>query len=115
MFPQRSSGSTGGFRRSGPPRRAPFGAARPGAPAGRPVFRRKPFSGGGRSRPGGFGGGRTGGGRGGGSGNRFGKYIDPALFVNKAVITEEITEFKPEHAFVDFTIEPELNAFIFNI
>lgn len=48
-------------------------------------------------------------------GNRFGnkgggkrvpgqQYIDPAKFINKAVITEEVVNFVPEHAFTDFAI-----------
>lgn len=35
-------------------------------------------------------------------------YIDPARFVNKAVITEEIEQFVPEHSFQDFKIESRL-------
>ncbi len=57
------------------------------------------------------GGGRGGGGGGRGRPRRFGKYIDPALFINKAVVTE--TEvFTPEHAFSDFAIAPELKRTI---
>lgn len=41
---------------------------------------------------------------------RFGKYIDPALFINKAVVTETVTEYVPEHKFADFHVEPELKA-----
>lgn len=37
-----------------------------------------------------------------------GERIDPARFVNKAVITEEVEHFVPEHAFADFKIEPVL-------
>lgn len=42
----------------------------------------------------------------GGFGSRkgMGQYIDPAKFVNKAVITEEMEVFVPEHAFTDFAI-----------
>ena len=32
------------------------------------------------------------------------QYIDPAKFINKAVITEEVINFVPEHAFSDFAI-----------
>jgi superfamily II DNA/RNA helicase len=32
------------------------------------------------------------------------QYIDPAKFINKAVITEEVVNFVPEHAFSDFAI-----------
>jgi superfamily II DNA/RNA helicase len=58
-------------------------------------------------------GGRPSGNRGGGGGfnrkpKRFGKYIDPALFINKAVITETVTEYLPEHKFADFKVEPEV-------
>src|SRR4051812_29678644 len=78
---------------------------------GRPHFNRRPhpagprFSGG--SRPpmrggGSFRGRRTGGGVPGA------QYIDPTKFVNKAVITEEIEHFVPEHAFIDFKIEEKL-------
>jgi ATP-dependent RNA helicase RhlE len=41
---------------------------------------------------------------------RFGKYIDPALFINKAVVTETVVEYIPEHRFADFHVEPELKA-----
>lgn len=55
--------------------------------------------------------GRGGGGGGRGRPRRFGKYIDPALFINKAVVTE--TEvFTPENAFSDFAIAPELKRAI---
>lgn len=36
------------------------------------------------------------------------QYIDPAKFVNKAVITEETPHFVPEHQFADFHIEDVL-------
>lgn len=48
-----------------------------------------------------------------GSSSRFGnkgnrapgqQYIDPSKFINKAVITEEVKRFIPEHAFIDFPI-----------
>ncbi|MEK7063225.1 MAG: DEAD/DEAH box helicase [Patescibacteria group bacterium] len=75
---------------------------------------RPPFKRGGTSRrpfTGGGGGGRPSrGGSGAGRASRFGKYIDPARFINKAVITETVTEFVPEHAFADFEVEPELKA-----
>ena len=38
--------------------------------------------------------------------------IDPRRFVNKAVITEEIEHFVPEHSFNDFKIDEELKASI---
>ena len=75
---------------------------------------RPPFKRGGTSRrpfTGGGGGGRPSrGGSGAGRASRFGKYIDPARFINKAVITETVTEFVPEHAFADFEVAPELKA-----
>lgn len=60
---------------------------------------------GGQSR-GGFGGNR-GGGRGGFAQKSF---RDISKFVNKAVITEEVEVFKPEHAFTDFLIDEKLKA-----
>lgn len=39
-----------------------------------------------------------------------GKYINPSLFVNKAVITEEVVHFVPEHNFTDFHIDENLKA-----
>ncbi len=42
------------------------------------------------------------------SGYQTGQYIDPARFVNKAVITEETEHFVPEHQFTDFHIVDEL-------
>ncbi len=40
------------------------------------------------------------------------KYIDPSKFINKAVITEEIEHFIPEHMFKDFVIEEQLKKAI---
>jgi len=62
----------------------------------------RPFRGGGSrssfSRP-----------RGGNSrGKNFGQYINPAKFINKAVITEEVEPFIPEHMFEDFKIDEKL-------
>ena len=37
-----------------------------------------------------------------------GSFIDPSKFINKAVITEEIDRFVPEHNFADFNFSPEL-------
>ena len=63
---------------------------------------------GGDSRGGGFSGNRNrGGGRGGFAQKSF---RDISKFVNKAVITEEVEVFKPEHAFVDFLIDEKLKA-----
>ncbi len=41
-----------------------------------------------------------------------GDRIDPSRFINKAVITEEVDIFKPEHAFADFKLEEELKQSI---
>lgn len=46
-----------------------------------------------------------GGNRGGGP---KGQHIDISKFINKAVITEEVEHFVPEHAFTDFAIDPKL-------
>ena len=37
-----------------------------------------------------------------------GEYIDPSKFINKAIITEEVEHFVPEHQFTDFVIDEEL-------
>ena len=42
----------------------------------------------------------------------FSKYISPSRFINKATVTEEIQEFKPEHAFSDFAIDERLKKAI---
>ncbi len=41
-----------------------------------------------------------------------GEYINPAKFINKAVITEEVEHFVPEHAFADFQIVDALKKTI---
>lgn len=41
-----------------------------------------------------------------------GQYIDPSRFINKAVITEEVEHFKPEHTFQDFKIDEILKKSI---
>lgn len=72
----------------------------------------RPSYGGGSSR-GGFSGGRSGGSRGGSrGGSQRDEKIDPTKFINKAVITEEIEHFVPEHQFSDFKITPELKKAI---
>ncbi len=38
----------------------------------------------------------------------MGERIDPSRFINKAVITEEVENFIPEHRFEDFAIDAEL-------
>src|SRR3990167_2354931 len=62
--------------------------------SGRPAFKR----GGNSSR---FGGGRN-----------QGVYIDPARFINKAVITEEVEHFIPEHNFQDFNVDQTIKKSI---
>ena len=103
-------GSHAGFSRRGA-----SGSARPASQAGgfqrssgsRPSHSR-PNSGGGR----GFGTGRRQGGGGGrgGRGGGFSQHIDISRFVNKAVITEKVENFVPEHAFVDFNIDNRLKT-----
>lgn len=72
-------------------------------------FRRSPYSG---SK---F---RSGSAFGGGSPRRIqrrpsmGERINPALFINKAVITEEVELFVPDNAFQDFPVEPRLKQAI---
>lgn len=65
------------------------------------------------SNGGGFRGGSNRGGRSGGhsrsrGGKGQGQYLDLRVFVNKAVIVEEVEHFLPEHNFTDFLIEPKL-------
>jgi len=80
------------------------------------VFRAKPRFGGrpgGNRGGGGFRGGRggrPGGFKGGGRGGRFGSFSDISKFVNKAVITEETTHFKPEHNFTDFKVDEKIKV-----
>jgi ATP-dependent RNA helicase RhlE len=78
------------------------------------------------SRPGGFsprpsfGGSRGGPRKFSGNGNRnsgrrspgggFSRHIDVSKFINKAVITEKVENFIPEHAFVDFNIDVRLKG-----
>ncbi len=47
-----------------------------------------------------------------GRGGPKGEYINPAKFINKAIITEEIEHFVPEHAFSDFQIVDALKKTI---
>lgn len=45
----------------------------------------------------------------GGRGGRFqGSHIDTARFINKAVVTEEVVEFIPKHAFLDFDLDTRI-------
>ncbi len=73
---------------------------------------RAPHKGGFHKKSGSFGGGRPASGgrfqkRGGGN-RGGGAYIDPSKFINKAIITEEVEHFVPEHQFTDFAIDAEL-------
>ncbi|MFA5652062.1 MAG: DEAD/DEAH box helicase [Candidatus Paceibacterota bacterium] len=85
---------------------------------GRPSFGGNRFSRG-NGRPSFGGGSRFGGNRGGRGGNSFGRGrntgsdIHFSKFINKAVITEEVAEFVPEHLFKDFNIDDRIKANIF--
>ncbi len=48
----------------------------------------------------------------GGGGRKFGEFSDISKFVNKAVITEVIEKFVPEHRFADFQIDERLKQSI---
>jgi ATP-dependent RNA helicase RhlE len=110
MFQKRSS-SGSGFNRGGRGPRRPYtvvstpGMSAPrraapsgGASHGRPRTGARPAFGPGRPHSSGR------------SPRRFGKFIDPSMFVNRAVVTETQEVFTPEHAFKDFSVEPELKA-----
>jgi len=79
----RGSTRSGGGRSHGG--KSSFGA--------RPSFRGRPQRGPARNSRGRFG---------------QGQYIDPSKFINKAVITEEVEHFIPEHKFDDFLIDENL-------
>ena len=95
MYNKNYSGSTRGARPAQPSR---FGGG----------FARPPQArfGGGRPAGGRFSSGARG--RGNFGGGRGGERIDPLRFINKAVITEEVEHFKPEHQFTDFKIDEHL-------
>jgi len=98
------SGASGGYKGGG---HGSHGD-RPGA---RPAHRTGGFSQGGK--PGGFGGSRGAsrfGGRGGAKRGGFSQHIDVSKFINRAVITEKVENFVPEHAFTDFLIDARLKA-----
>lgn len=40
------------------------------------------------------------------------QYINPARFINKVTVTEEVEVFKPEHAFQDFHMDERLKAIV---
>ena len=44
--------------------------------------------------------------------NSMGSYIDPARFINKVTVTEEVAVFVPEHQFTDFQIDERLKKAI---
>ena len=48
----------------------------------------------------------------GGRSRNQGEYIDPARFINKAVITEEVEHFVPEHNFQDFNVDQTIKRAI---
>ena len=48
----------------------------------------------------------------GGRKKNTGEYINPALFINKAVITEEVEHFVPEHNFQDFNVDQTIKRAI---
>jgi ATP-dependent RNA helicase RhlE len=68
----------------------------------------------GRGTGSGWKGGSRGGFRGGGrnfQGGKFGGvFMDISKFVNKAVITEEMPDFKPEHLFKDFAVDERIKS-----
>ena len=66
------------------------------------------------TRPGGAPGGRFQGSKNRGRGKRQGEKIDFSRFINKAVITEEVEVFKPEHQFQDFNIDARLKKSVVN-
>ncbi len=89
------AGSTGGYRGSSSRSGGSFGGSRGGSRSGGPSF------------------GNRSGGRGGrGGGGPKGERIDFNRFINKAVITEEVVHFVPEHAFTDFQVQPDLKVAI---
>lgn len=59
-------------------------------------------------RPGGFGRSQGRGPARRGGGRFSGQNIDISRFINKAVVTEEVVEFIPQHQFVDFDLDPKL-------
>ena len=104
-----SSGSRGGSSFGGSQRRRSSGGSTGGS-----LFKRTTTGDRGGSRGGYRGGSSFGGPRrrssgGGGRGGRFqGSYIDASRFINKAVVTEEIVEFIPKHAFIDFALDAKI-------
>lgn len=99
-----SHSSRGNF--SGPRRPSRGGSFSPSSSG------RKPYHGGGGRSQGGGRGAPSRFGRGGGRGRSFETYIDASRFINKAVITESVINFVPEHAFKDFKVDTRLKAAI---
>ena len=71
---------------------------------------RQPYHGRPSSSSGGYRGGQRGGFRAGGRGGAAKQFKDISKFINKAVVTEEVPNFKPEHSFLDFKIEESLKG-----
>jgi superfamily II DNA/RNA helicase len=82
----------------------PFRRGKPGVPGG---FKQGGFKKSFSSRPN-RGGGNNRGGR--GRGQKIAEFRDISKFINKAVITEEMPVFKPEHNFTDFLIDDKIKA-----
>ena len=78
----------------------------------RGAYHGRPSGGSYHARPtaGGYRGGQRGGYSGGRGGGKQRQFMDISKFVNKAVITEQVPNFKPEHSFLDFKIEEKLKA-----
>jgi superfamily II DNA/RNA helicase len=53
--------------------------------------------------------------RGGRGGNgQLGQFINPAKFISKAVATQDVVEFKPEHKFQNFNLDSRLKSNVLN-
>src|ERR1035437_2146454 len=91
--------------------RKPYNSAPHQDRRGSPYHARPGGEGAYQARPttGGYRGGRRGG-QGGGRGGAHKQFMDISKFVNKAVITEQVPHFKPEHSFLDFKIEEKIKA-----
>lgn len=110
-YNQSSSGSTGRSPRPFSPRSSARPTSRPPSAGHRTFNGRIPRPSFGASRSGGYSSASRGGYRGnrGGGRNRFaGERIDISKFINKAVVTEEVGPYVPEHHFTDFTIDAAL-------
>ncbi len=123
QFNGASNGAPRSFSQRRPASRPGGFSSRPGGFSPRPRFGGTASSSGPRkfgSSTGGYRGGSGGGYKGGGNrgggrrgpGGNFSKHIDIAKFVNKAVITEKVEHFVPEHAFTAFNIDVRLKGTI---